>query len=135
MTDTFRCTACGHSSTTTDDGSCELCGGTLERVAATQATASTGPARLPGTQDAYHLPNRPLDEVASLILDLLFAHGGSIEDDPGRLLLQIAELVDTNYFGVAVAVRQLERIGFIQVARHSGEEAYQGNRITSIHVV
>lgn len=87
------------------------------------------------TQHAMGLPSRPVDEVASRILDVLFAHGGSFEDDPGTVLAALSTETDCNYFGVAVAVRQLEEVGFIQVARHDEPGARRGNRIEGLYVV
>lgn len=87
------------------------------------------------TQFAMGLPSRPLDEVASRILDVLFAREGSIEGEPGTVLVELCELTDCNYFSVSVAVRKLEEVGFIEVARQSEPGASRGNRIEGIHIL
>jgi DNA-binding MarR family transcriptional regulator len=58
--------------------------------------------------------------------------GRRYEADPGDVLKQIAEAIRSDYTGVALAVRELEDIGFINVSRTTLVDRQRGNRIKAI---
>lgn len=85
-----------------------------------------------------------LDAVMVSVLDVLAAEGGQAVAEPGRLLSALASEVfgvevradahDQHYCVTAMAVRQLEALELIVVARRDEDHPQRGNRVRAIEL-
>ena len=77
-----------------------------------------------------------LEEVASRVIDYLLEFDDrAVRDTPGKLLGRMARDTESNYTTLTEAVRYLEALGFVSVARIGPRHPERANRVERVALI